>query len=132
MGIQKEVGLSLGITPEPAPLTCQSTRTDPPPWRNKTPEITSIRIYNSGLTGIFLVQCAPSVPSGQRFCSNILSRLFYKMKFETFRVSQRLCIELRLVAIKINFYFDRLCGKPKDKNQTPNTLLLFKRTIQSQ
>jgi len=45
-------------------LTCQSTHTftDPPPERNKTPKITSIRIYNGRVTGIVLVQCAPSVP----------------------------------------------------------------------
>lgn len=62
---KKRGGANTGDQARARLLTCQSTHTftDPPPERNKTPKITSIRIYNGRVTGIFLVQCAPSVPS---------------------------------------------------------------------
>lgn len=91
--LKKRGGADTGDQARTRLLTCQSTHTftDPPPEINKTPKITSIRIYNGRVTGIFLVQCAPSVPShATAFLFKIISQLYYNMKFETFR-NGRLC-----------------------------------------
>lgn len=97
-------------------LTCQSTHTftDPPPGRNKTPKITSIRMYNGRMTGIFLVQC--SVCSyATAFLLKIISQLFYNMKFETFRDGLRLCMDDKLGAIIRGFISTGIVVNPRTK-----------------
>lgn len=81
---------------------------------NKTPKIPSIRIYNSKVTGIFLVQCAVC-SSTTAFCSKIISQLCYDMKFEAFKDGQGLRTDPKLVAIIRNVILTGFVVNPRTK-----------------